>query len=199
RKPLRPPITLAMLTALKATLNLSDPFDWAMASCAFFGMMHFGEVSVTSRTAFMPSKHLTRTHAFFYLPSAKTACAGETQSVFLNEQGDLCPLAALCNLAQVVPALSSDPLFSWQDSRGDIHPIAKIRALECINAILIAWGWGTTFGHSFCIGSASFYLAKKAEPEIVWITGHWKLLAYKTYIRAFKQISSQHLANAVSL
>jgi hypothetical protein len=44
RKPLRPPITLAMLTALEATLTLSDPFDaciWAMASCAFFGMMRF--------------------------------------------------------------------------------------------------------------------------------------------------------------
>ncbi|KAG0692928.1 hypothetical protein DFH29DRAFT_816941, partial [Suillus ampliporus] len=68
RKPLHPPITLVMLTALKATLILSDPFDacvWAMASCAFFGMMHFGEVSVASRTAFLPSKHLTRANAFF--------------------------------------------------------------------------------------------------------------------------------------
>ncbi|KAG1797491.1 uncharacterized protein HD556DRAFT_1213382, partial [Suillus plorans] len=35
RKPLRPPITVPMLSALKATLTLSDPFDactWAMAS-----------------------------------------------------------------------------------------------------------------------------------------------------------------------
>ncbi|KAG1798043.1 hypothetical protein EV424DRAFT_1333064 [Suillus variegatus] len=50
-KLLRPPITLTMLTALKATLALSDPFDaciWAMASCAFFGMMRFGEVSCKS-------------------------------------------------------------------------------------------------------------------------------------------------------
>lgn len=164
RKPLRPPISLPMLTALKATPVLSDPFDaciWAMASCAFFGMMHFGEVSVASRSAFNPLKHLTRTHAFFGhdlqsnpyarldLPSAKTAWTGETQSVFLNEQGDLCPLSALLNLASVVPALASDPLFSWRDSKGDIRPMAKVRALECINAILMAWGWGTTFGHSF--------------------------------------------------
>ncbi|KAG1760431.1 hypothetical protein EDD22DRAFT_781148 [Suillus occidentalis] len=52
RKPLRPPITLPMLMALKDSLLLSDPFDacvWAMASCAFFGMMRFGEVSVSSR------------------------------------------------------------------------------------------------------------------------------------------------------
>ncbi|KAG2051500.1 hypothetical protein BDR06DRAFT_889764, partial [Suillus hirtellus] len=109
-KLLRPPITLTMLMALKATLTLSDPFNaciWAMASCAFFRMMRFGEVSCKSRVAFNTSLHLTRAHAFFGmdlrnchyahldLPAAKTACPGETQSVFLNEQGDLCPLAAL--------------------------------------------------------------------------------------------------------
>ncbi|KAG1786752.1 uncharacterized protein HD556DRAFT_1247883, partial [Suillus plorans] len=101
------PITLPIWTALKATLTLSDPFDacvWAMASCTFFGMMCFGEVSVASQGAFAPTKHLTRANAFFGadlrgnpyahldLPSAKTARAGEVQSVFLNEQGDLCPL-----------------------------------------------------------------------------------------------------------
>lgn len=92
-KPLWPPISLSMLAALKATLILSDPFDaciWAMASCAFFGMMRFGEVSVASHSAFNPLKHLTRAHAFFShdlwgnpyacldLPSAKTAQAGES-------------------------------------------------------------------------------------------------------------------------
>ena len=48
---LRPPITLNMLHGLKVTLNLSEPFAaciWAMAACAFFGMMHFSEVSVAS-------------------------------------------------------------------------------------------------------------------------------------------------------
>ncbi|KAG1867295.1 hypothetical protein DFJ58DRAFT_769310 [Suillus subalutaceus] len=213
RKPPRPPMSIAMLTVLKATLILSDPFDacvWAMASCAFFGMMRFSEVSVTSRSAFDPSKHLTRAHAFFGhdlqnnpyarldLPSAKTAQAGETQSVFLTEQGDLCPLAALRNLTMVVPALADDPLFSWRDSRGEIRPMVRVRALERINLILRAWGWGTPFGHSFRIGGASFYLAKKVDPEIIRIAGRWKSLAYETYIRAFEQISSQPLADTTS-
>ncbi|KAG2739569.1 hypothetical protein P692DRAFT_20881625 [Suillus brevipes Sb2] len=132
-----------------------------MSSCSFFGMMRFGEVSVASQYAFNPLKHLTRAHAFFGhdlrgnpytsldLPSAKTARAGESQSVFLNEQGNLCPLSALRNLA---PALASDPLFSWRDNKGDIPPMAKMRALKRINSILMSWGWGTTFGHSFGIG-----------------------------------------------
>jgi hypothetical protein len=62
-RPLRPPITVAMLIALKASLYLNNPFDacvWAMSSCAFWGMMRFGEVSTTSLSAFHPSKHLKR-------------------------------------------------------------------------------------------------------------------------------------------
>jgi len=214
RHPPRPPITLAMLRALKATLQLSDPFDacvWAMAACAFFGMMRFGEVSVSARTAFKPDKHITRGMAIFGtdmngtpyarldLPAAKTAKPGEVQSVFLNEQGDLCPLAALHNMAARSPATANEPLFSWLDKTGTARPMVKARALDRINTILVAWGWGTRFGHSFRIGGASFYLARKVDPEIVRLAGRWKSLAYQVYIRAFEQIASQHLANMASI
>ncbi|KAG2153837.1 hypothetical protein DEU56DRAFT_726100 [Suillus clintonianus] len=213
RRPLRPPVTLNMLHALKATLSLTEPFDaciWAMASCAFFGMMRFGEVSVESRAAFKPSKHLTRKDVFLGtdlvgkayarldLPSAKTARPGDTQSVFLVAQGPLCPLAALQNLASVVPALPHDPLFSWRDRAGTVRPMVKQRALARINCITTAWGWGTAFGHSFRIGGASFYLAKKVDPEIVRLAGRWRSLAYETYIRAFEQVATQHLGDLAS-
>ncbi|KAI6003147.1 hypothetical protein EDD15DRAFT_2157789, partial [Pisolithus albus] len=212
RHPPHPPITIAMLTALKNTLSLDDPFDaciWAMAACAFFGMMRFGEVSVLSRAKFNPSQHLTRGNAIFDqdlrgcpyarldLPAAKTAKPGESQSVFLNEQGSLCPLAALRNMAKVTPAAASDPLFSWRDPAGTPRPMVKARAIARINSILTAWGWGTHFGHSFRIGGASFYLSQKVDPEVVRIAGRWKSLAYQLYIRAFEQIASQHLANTV--
>jgi hypothetical protein len=77
--------------------------------------------------------------------------------------------------------------------------MAKVQEMEQINSILIGRGWGTSFGHSFRIGGTSFYLAKKVDPEIVRIAGHWKSFAYETYIRAFEQISSQHMANTSSL
>ncbi|KAG2051040.1 DNA breaking-rejoining enzyme, partial [Suillus hirtellus] len=208
RRPIRPPITLHMLAAIKATLRTDQPFDaciWAMSSCAFFGMMRFGEVAVNARASFDKSKHITRKdvhlgvdltgkpYARLDLPQAKTAKSGETQSVFIVEQGNLCPIQALRNLAEVVPALPDDPLFSWRDSKGVIRPMVKTRAIESINSILTAWNWGTTFGHSFRIGGASFYLANKVDPEIVRIAGQWKSLAYETYIRAFEQVATQHL------
>ena len=163
-----------MLWALKASLNMEDPFEaciWAMASCAYWGMMRFAEVSVHSRVSFVGTRHLKcvdvlfdkdqngRCYVQLNLPAAKTAVAGEKQSVFLVEQQGLCLLEALENLARVVPAGPNDPLFSWMDRRGNIHPMVKEAALEKINAIIMSHGWGTMFGHSFRIGGASFYLA----------------------------------------
>ncbi|RDX45146.1 hypothetical protein OH76DRAFT_1358397 [Lentinus brumalis] len=99
-----------MLAKLCESLDLQDPFEaciWAVAACAFWGLMHFGEVTVRSRTAFSPSLHLTRANTLFGtdldgkeyprldLPSAKTACAGGIQYVFLMKQNSLCPLDAL--------------------------------------------------------------------------------------------------------
>ena len=99
-----------MLYTLHTSLNIDEPFDaciWAMALCAFWGMMHFGEVSITSRGAFDMAKHLTRKDARFSfdldgkpyvhldLPSSKTAKPGEIQSIFLIPQDGLCPSAAL--------------------------------------------------------------------------------------------------------
>lgn len=209
-RPPRPPITLAMLRALKLTLTLDDTFDacvWAMASCAFWGMMRFGEVSVTKRLAFDGSKHLKRRDIFLGkdldgkpyarldLPSAKTAKAGEIQQIFLISQDDICPLDALANLKLVVPAGQEDPLFSWKDKHGIIRPMVKKAAINRINAILNAWGWGTAFGHSFRIGGASFYLSQKVDPEIVRIAGRWKSLAYEAYIRAFEQVAARHMGN----
>ena len=92
RRPLHPPITLVMLHTLRASLDLSDPFDaclWAQSTCAFLGLMRFGEVSVKSRASFNTAQHLSRDSLYFgldndgrpyarlRLPAAKTAKAGD--------------------------------------------------------------------------------------------------------------------------
>jgi len=178
-----------------------------MATCAFWGMMQFGEVSVTARNAFDKSKHLKRRdvhlgfnldskpYAHLDLPSSKTAEPGETQSIPPVPQDKTCPIEALKNLATVVPAGPDDPLFSWQDQHGDICPMVKPKAIDHINAILKTFGWGTTFGHSFRIGGASFYLSQKVDLKIVHIAGHWHSLAYKAYIHAFEQVVSHMVAD----
>jgi len=157
KHPLQPPVTLNMLQALQSTLKLNDPFKaciWAMAACAFWEMMCFGEVSVPSHNAFDSKKHLMHQDTHFSydldkrlyvcldLPSAKTAKSREIQSVFMVPQEGLCPLEALQNLAKIVPARQSDPLFSWQDRQGNVHPMVKTMAINHINLVLKSWGWG---------------------------------------------------------
>jgi hypothetical protein len=174
-------------------------------------MMRFGEVSVSSRNAFDGKKNLKRRDVFFGydrngkryarldLPDAKTAKPGEIQHVFLVAQEGLCPLEALDNLKNIVPAGPDDPLFSWRDGHGDVRPMVKSKAIERINAILSAWGWcGTAFGHSFRIGGASFFLALGINPEIVRLAGRWRSLAYEAYIRAFEQVVSLHMGGAMA-
>ncbi|OBZ79759.1 hypothetical protein A0H81_01328 [Grifola frondosa] len=96
-------------------------------------------------------------------------------------------MVALRNLARVVPAPADAPLFSWRDRAGEVRPMTRDAALKHINSIFEAWNWGTSFGHSFRIGGASFMLSQKIDPEIVRLLGRWKSLAYETYIRAFEQ------------
>lgn len=210
-RPVRPPVTLPLLRLLKTELILSDPFDaciWAMASCAFWGLMRFGEVSHPQSRKFDGQRHLKRRdatididqngtpYARLLLPSAKTAKPGETQPVFIaSQEKELCALEALHNLFTVVPAQSEDPLFSWMDKQGRVRPMAKQAALKRINGIAQQVGLGTTFGHSFRIGGASYFLAKKVEPEIVRLAGRWKSLAYEVYIRSFETIINQHVGN----
>ncbi|KAH9916376.1 uncharacterized protein B0H18DRAFT_1124291 [Fomitopsis serialis] len=181
RKAPRPPVTVPMLGALRAALDLSSSFDacvWAAATCAFWGLMRLGEVTVPSRASFRANKHLTRkdglisqdvngkVYAQLDLPSAKTAREGETQAVYLVKQGEtVCPITALQNLIAVVPAGPDDPLFSWRDSTGAVRPLTRAAVLRRVNSIFTAQGWGTSFGHSFRIGGAMFFLAQGVSPR----------------------------------
>ena len=68
-------------------------------------------------------------------------------------------------------------------------------ALRTLNGRLLNLGFGTTFGHSFRIGGASFLLAQGAIPEVVRMMGRWRSLAYELYVRAFERVVSHHTAN----
>jgi hypothetical protein len=102
-------------------------------------------------------------------------------------------IEALQNLARVVPAEDNAPLFSWRNNRWKFHPMVKDKVLHRIKDALNLAGWPGIQGHSFRIGGASYFLAKGVNPEIVRIAGHWRLLAYETYIQGFEQAVSKHM------
>jgi len=213
-RPPRPPVTLHMLQALQALLDPSDSFDrsvWAIATCAFWGLMRFGECTVPSRTAYHPAKHPTtsnlflltdshnRPYAKILLPSAKTAAPGDTQEIILAQQSAFCPLEALHALSygnrQAWLLAPRSPLFSWVDSHGACRPTTKTSALRRINSLLQQAGFDCAYGHSFRIGGASYFLSKGVDPEIVRLTGRWRSLAYQLYIRSFELVVNRHIGS----
>ena len=62
--------------------------------------------------------------------------------------------------------------------------------MEQVNEVLEHGGWNSTFGHSFHVRGASYYLAQKVDPEMVRIAGRWRSLTYETYTRGFEQVIS---------
>jgi hypothetical protein len=201
-----------MLAALNNGLQLSDPFDtcvWVICACVFWGLMRFGEATMKTRTQFDGAKHAKRADVWFSLNTlrrpyvhirlltAKTAKPGKLQDVFITKQpGPLCTLEALRNLAVIVPAQDSNPLFLWRDKLGNVCPAIRNTVLGCVQTVLAAYGWGSMYGHLFCIGGALRFLAQGVNPKIIRLAGQWQLLAYKTYIHMFKQVVSHHMGGA---
>ncbi|KAG2346006.1 hypothetical protein BDR05DRAFT_868940, partial [Suillus weaverae] len=64
-KPLRPPVTCAMLVVLASHLNLTDPFDCcclAAATAAFWGQLRLGEILSPWEASFPTSHIACRVH-----------------------------------------------------------------------------------------------------------------------------------------
>jgi hypothetical protein len=106
-------------------------------------------------------------------------------------------LVSYRSVARVSPAGAQEPLFSWINKHWATRPMVKSRTLDRINSILSAWGWGMSFSQLFRIGCASFYLAKKVEPEIVRLAGRWRSLAYEAFC-AFEQVMSSHMGGLMA-
>ena len=75
KRPLRAPVSIEHLLALRRALTLSDPFHaavWAVALVTFFGCRRLGETTVSSISSFDPSLHVLRSaeyvHHFISFP-----------------------------------------------------------------------------------------------------------------------------------
>lgn len=63
KRPLRAPVSIKHLSALRCTINISDPFHaaiFAVALCTFFGCRRLGETTVTTGAAFNPEFNVLR-------------------------------------------------------------------------------------------------------------------------------------------
>ncbi len=134
---IRLPITPTILGRIQPQANSFDMIMvWAAATLCFFGFFRAGVITVPSRTAFDPSKHLAwgdiaidnsaAPHIIkVKLRVSKTDQLGKGVDIFLGSTGNiLCPVAAM--LAYMVVRGNMDgPFFRFSDGKSLQNPSSQ--------------------------------------------------------------------------
>ena len=184
------PMTARILLKIRNNLNLNDTFEasmWALFTTCFFLLLWKSNVTPEkeSEKAYMRHKHIQQTNngLLITLYWTKTIQAGERYLQFpmLEAEGSLlCPVKALKNMMELVPANANKPAFCHFDGT----PISystfnsflkkKIRELGMSDK-----NWST---HFFRWGGTSYLAACGIPDRQIKILGDWKSDCYKTYI-----------------
>ena len=184
------PMTAHILLKIRNTLNLDDTFEatmWALFTTCFFLLLRKSNVTPDkdSDKSYMRRRHICRTdHGFLItLYWTKMIQAGERclQFPLLQAPGSLlCPVKAIQNMLELVPARPDKPAFCHFDG----NPISystfnnflkrKIRELGMSDKC-----WST---HCFRRGGTSYLAACGISEHQIKVLGDWKSDCYKTYI-----------------
>lgn len=208
RKPEKSAIMLEHLLALYHHWINGSPEETAALDCtlvAFWGMMRLAEVTYDRREgqpAWLNSilnrdvvQSTTSSNSItLIVRGAKTAKAGEAQTVLLNAQPNvLCPVQAIRR--RLVSMESPDNgLFSYKlRSRVNLTRSALVRLCA---RVWLAHGWLGLSGHSFRVGGASFRAALGVPHQEIRNLGRWTSDCYKLYLRTY---SSDALRETLSL
>ncbi|RXW16081.1 hypothetical protein EST38_g9773 [Candolleomyces aberdarensis] len=215
RRPLRSPISLEHLHALRSSLDVSRPHHaavWAAATCAFFGCRRLGEVLITSVSGFDPAYHVTRrssvafkvsregvSSASFSIPWTKTTRESGATVVLTARHDALCPVAALRNHISVNASVDADaPMFAFVLGPGSWSHLPKPSFLSFCGDIWRLAALHHVHGHSFRIGGAVELLLAGVPPEVVAATGGWTSLAFLLYWRRVDEILPRCTSKAYS-
>jgi len=207
KKPLRAPVSIEHLSALRRAIDISNPFHAAVFSAAlatFFGCRRLGETTVTTAAAFDKHYHVLhsavindRTHwdhgsrsADFRIPWTKTTKElGAAVILTARNNSPLCPVAALENHIAINASIPSTyALFAYTTSSGQPKNLLKHEFLDFVMGIWSSAMLAHVLGHSFRIGGAVELLLAGVPPEIVAATGGWTSLAFLLYWRRMEEI-----------
>ncbi|KAK0234966.1 hypothetical protein EDD85DRAFT_922351 [Armillaria nabsnona] len=169
----RLPYTCDTLTALLLHLDLSLPFDAAVAAClttTFYSAARLGEFTLPNLQCFDPDVHCKRSdvrktrdrnnleQTVFFIPKTKTSVHGE-DVFWAIQDGPSDPQHLLENHFAMNDPPVNQPLFTFKD--------AKMEPLQ---------------GHGIRIGSTLEYLLRGIPFDVVKMIGRWKSDAFILYL-----------------
>ena len=119
--------TPAFISAIRAQLNLNNPFDTTVYTClttAFYTCARVGELTVPNLTSFNPATHIKPSDVqtdhdrnglestVFHIPQTKTTIHGEDVS-WSRQNGDTDPAQALAHHFATNQPPENGPLFAY--------------------------------------------------------------------------------------
>jgi hypothetical protein len=209
-RPLRLPINAKMLIQLIENLDLSSPFDLAVAACAvtaFWGQCRLGELLPSSlalllsipfptRSCFMRSLRNPEA-CILRLPHTKTHKHGQ-DVVLVDQRAPINPINLLKSHLRLNHIQHDSFLFSYT-SAGALRPLTTSSFLKRCNQVWHLLGYPHTTGHSFRIGGTTELLIAGIPPDVVRATGRWSSGSFLRYWRSLDDIAPRYMRYIHSL
>lgn len=201
---MHPPVSYEMLVILSNELNMSDPEDVCIYSCAtsaVYGQARLGELLCNTQSKHNPSLYpsLSDLHVpntlggsrGLHLPNTKTTGRNGANIHICSQVDVTCPNKALDrHIAKNKPP-PHYPLFCFQ-SQGGYIALTKRRLLKWCNNIWSTYGLCTFTGHCFRIGGTTLLLLHGMNPSIVKAMGHWTSDSFLHYWRSLEVLAPLH-------
>ncbi|KIM22094.1 hypothetical protein M408DRAFT_29036 [Serendipita vermifera MAFF 305830] len=205
QKPLRPPVTPAMMRALAAAWSDGPPRELcalALTLAAWTGQMRLGELvpadaknvvrtRLPLRKHWQTDKKLGRASSIT-LPWTKTNLyKGDT--VVLPSQKN--PLDASVAVSHHIlgSRLNDEALLCEYKVGSKVFILDKQELMGMCNSIWSKEGIGRITGHSFRIGGTTAYLMAGIEPSFVKVMGRWSSDAFLRYWRKLDELFTTHV------
>jgi hypothetical protein len=210
----RPPVTIPHLYAIHRQMDFCNTFDvacWAIACSAFHGLARLGEVTVPTKSAFRPDRHVQRGTRLrrencsgiksmsLHIPWTKTAQMRGAELILTYEDGPTCPYRAIERHLEINCNVPPDGhFFSYETATGWEPPI-KRTIMDRFSQIWRDAGLEVPTGHSFRIGGTTFLLERGTDIQIVQKLGRWSSDSFYLYWRNLQSIIPQHIHDAALL
>ena len=207
KRPLRNPITLDHLRALRQQLDLKNPLHaaiWAIAVISFWACRRLGELLPKYTNSFDTTFHVSRATRItfytvnsrrvvsFHLPWTKTTGPKGFDCILTATGDEFCPVDTFSNHLSLnklgtFNEASSTPLFAYQNE-GIFKTMDKKFFLSFTKSIFKSAGLELTHGHSYRIGGTLKLLLDGVPPETIMKIGSWSSLCFLIYWQRLEQI-----------
>ena len=202
----RAPYTLPFILAIRAQLNLNNPFEAAVYACLttiFYACTRVGEFTVPTLTAFKADSHIKPSDVTserdrnglestaFQLPWTKTSVHGKSVS-WSKQNGETDLEKALTHHLLVNQPPQNGPLFAYQYKNTHL-PLTKPTFIKTLATAATKAGLEPMQGHGIRIGSTLEYLLQGVPFEVVKVKGRWASNAFLIYLTMHAQILAPYM------